>query len=124
VGQMAIFAALNLRFIGQVTGCEVHIVGREDGVQRMRAPRGERAYGNKVPRDRGANTILIASMTFEGAMGETMMTVEGCTDRFVFEAYYVEHFLAPSLEENLSLPYHEDRDREVPARCSLHSIKL
>ena len=32
------------------------------------APRGERAYG-KVLRNRGKNTTLIASITFEGAMG-------------------------------------------------------
>jgi hypothetical protein len=42
---------------------------------RARAPRGERAYG-KVPRNRGKNTTLIASITFEGVMGE-VMTIEG-----------------------------------------------
>jgi transposase len=61
---------------------------------RARAPRGERAYG-KVPRNRGKNTTLIASMTLEGGMGEAM-AVEGATDARVFEAY-VEGFLAPSL---------------------------
>jgi transposase len=64
--------------------------------QRARAPRGKRAYG-KVPRNRGKNTTLIASITLEGAMGESM-TVEGATDTQAFEAY-VEHFLAPSLCE-------------------------
>jgi hypothetical protein len=34
-----------------------------------RAPKGERAYGS-VPRNRGKNTTLIASMTLEGGMGE------------------------------------------------------
>src|SRR4051812_30104127 len=63
---------------------------------RARAPRGERAYG-KVPRKRGKNTTLIAAITLEGAMGESM-TVEGATDALAFEAY-VEHFLAPSLCE-------------------------
>jgi transposase len=63
---------------------------------RARAPRGERAYG-KVPRNRGKNTTLIAAITLEGAMGESM-TVEGATDSEVFEAY-VERFLAPALEE-------------------------
>jgi transposase len=63
---------------------------------RARAPKGERAYG-KVPRNRGKNTTLIASITLEGAMGESM-TIEGATDAEAFEAY-VEHFLAPSLEE-------------------------
>jgi transposase len=61
-----------------------------------RAPRGKRAYG-KVPRNRGKNTTLIASMTLEGAMGESM-TIEGATDAAAFEAY-VEHFLAPILKE-------------------------
>jgi transposase len=63
---------------------------------RARAPRGKRAYG-KVPRNRGKNTTLIAAITLEGAMGESM-TVEGATDAEAFEAY-VEHFLAPSLCE-------------------------
>src|SRR5215204_6209997 len=63
---------------------------------RARAPKGKRAYG-KVPRNRGKNTTLIASITLEGAMGESM-TVEGATDALAFEAY-VEHFLAPTLEE-------------------------
>jgi len=63
---------------------------------RARAPRGKRAYG-KVPRNRGKNTTLIASITLEGAMGESM-SVEGATDSEAFEAY-VEHFLAPSLTE-------------------------
>jgi transposase len=61
-----------------------------------RAPRGQRAYG-KVPRNRGKNETLIASITFEGAMGASM-TIEGATDAAAFEAY-VEHFLAPSLEK-------------------------
>jgi hypothetical protein len=63
---------------------------------RARAPRGERAYG-KVPRNRGKNTTLIASITLEGGMGASM-TIEGATDAEVFEAY-VEHFLAPTLKE-------------------------
>lgn len=63
---------------------------------RARAPRGKRAYGRE-PRNRGKNTTLIASMTLAGAMG-TSMAVEGATDKEVFEAY-VEHFLAPALEE-------------------------
>ncbi len=63
---------------------------------RARAPRGKRAYG-KVPRNRGKNTTLIAAITLQGAMGESM-TVEGATDAETFEAY-VEHFLAPELCE-------------------------
>ncbi len=61
-----------------------------------RAPRGKRAYG-KVPTNRGKNTTLIAAITLEGAMGESM-TIEGATDALAFEAY-VEHYLAPSLEK-------------------------
>ncbi len=63
---------------------------------RARAPRGVRAYG-KVPRNRGKNTTLIASITLEGGMGGAMI-VEGATDALAFEAY-VEHFLAPTLAE-------------------------
>lgn len=63
---------------------------------RARAPRGERAYG-KVPRNRGKNQTLIASITLQGAMGASM-TIEGATEAEAFEAY-VEHFLAPTLEE-------------------------
>jgi transposase len=58
-----------------------------------RAPRGERAYG-KVPRNRGPNTTLLASMTRRG-MGPCL-AVEGPTTKAVFEAY-VEQVLAPSL---------------------------
>ena len=66
------------------------------GRLRARAPKGKRAYG-KVPRNRGKNTTLIAAITLQGGMGESM-TVEGATDALAFEAY-VEHFLAPSLGE-------------------------
>ena len=62
---------------------------------RSRAPRGVRAYG-RVPKNRGKNLTLIASMSLYG-MGESMC-IEGATDAKVFEAY-VEHFLAPSLRE-------------------------
>jgi transposase len=63
---------------------------------RARASRGKRAYG-KVPRNRGKNTTLIAAITLQGGMGESM-TVEGATDALAFETC-VEHFLAPSLRE-------------------------
>ena len=62
---------------------------------RSRAPKGLRAYG-KVPRNRGKNLTLIASMSLHG-MGESMC-FEGATDSAAFEVY-VEHFLAPSLSE-------------------------
>ena len=63
---------------------------------RARAPKGERAYG-KLPRNRGKNQTLIASLTLQGGMGASM-SVEGATDSEVFEAY-VERFLAPTLTE-------------------------
>jgi transposase len=59
-----------------------------------RAPRGERAYSS-LPRNRGKNTTLLASMSLEG-MG-VAMAVEGSTTQKVFEAY-VERFLAPTLK--------------------------
>ncbi len=62
---------------------------------RSRAPRGERAYG-KVPRNRGKNLTLIASMSLLG-MGEAMC-VEGAIDAKAFEVY-VEYFLAPTLQQ-------------------------
>ena len=62
---------------------------------RSRAPRGVRAYG-RVPKNRGKNLTLIASMSLSG-MGESMC-IEGATDAKAFEVY-VEHFLAPSLTE-------------------------
>ncbi len=58
------------------------------------SPRGHRAFF-EVPRNRGPNTTLLASMTIEG-MGPSM-AIEGPTTKEVFEAY-VEHFLAPALK--------------------------
>jgi len=58
------------------------------------APVGERAYF-EVPRNRGKNTTLIASLHAEG-MGPSM-AVEGGTTSRVFESY-VERVLAPALE--------------------------
>ena len=72
----------------------------EMGVHTSLAPlygysrKGERVY-LQVPRNRGTNTTLLASMTL-GGMGETM-AVEGSTNQEVFEAY-VEHALAPTLQ--------------------------
>ena len=57
------------------------------------APRGQRARCS-VPRNRGKNTTLLASMSVEG-MGPAL-AVEGTTNREVFEAY-VEQVLAPAL---------------------------
>ena len=58
-----------------------------------RAPKGERAYGS-VPRNRGKNTTLLASMSSLGMGG--VMAVEGATTKVVFETY-VERVLAPTL---------------------------
>jgi transposase len=76
---------------------------------------GKRAYCS-VPRNRGKNTTLLASMDAKG-MGPTL-AVEGATDREVFEAY-VEEVLAPSLRsgqivvmDNLSA-HKGDRVREL-----------
>jgi transposase len=58
------------------------------------AKKGERAYCS-VPRNRGANTTLLASMSMEG-MGPCL-AVTGSTTATVFEAY-VERVLCPSLK--------------------------
>ena len=57
------------------------------------SPKGRRAYA-QVPRNRGANTTLLASMSLEG-MGPCL-AVEGPTTTTVFEAY-LEKALAPGL---------------------------
>lgn len=59
------------------------------------SPKGERVR-LEVPRNRGKNTTLLASMTLLGGMGETM-AVEGSTNQEVFEAY-MEYALAPTLQ--------------------------
>jgi hypothetical protein len=58
------------------------------------SPKGERAYSS-VPRNRGANTTLLSSMTVAG-MGPSLAVV-GATTKAVFETY-VERVLASSLE--------------------------
>jgi transposase len=57
------------------------------------SPKGSRACA-QIPRNRGANTTLLASMSLEG-MGPSL-AVEGATTATVFEVY-VEKVLAPSL---------------------------
>jgi transposase len=61
---------------------------------RARAPKGQRAYG-RVPRNRGKNQTLIASVSLEGGMGASL-SIEGSTDSELFETY-VEEVLAPTL---------------------------
>ncbi len=58
------------------------------------APKGERAR-SKVPRNRGQNTTILASMMIEG-MGPCVVVV-GSTTAAVFEAY-VEQVLSPALQ--------------------------
>ena len=57
------------------------------------SPRGERVH-LEVPRNRGKNTTLIASMS-AGGMGKCL-AVEGAITKVLFEAY-VERVLTPSL---------------------------
>ena len=87
------------------------------------SPRGERARCS-VPRNRGPNTTLLASMTAEG-MGPCL-AVQGATTRIVFEAY-IEKVLLPSLRhgqvvvmDNLSA-HKSERIRELleSAGCEL-----
>ncbi len=87
------------------------------------SPCGQRAFF-EVPRNRGPNTTLLASMTIEG-MGPSM-AIEGSTTKEVFEAY-VEHFLAPALKsgqivvmDNLSAHKGENVRRLIEDRgCTL-----
>jgi transposase len=58
------------------------------------APKGERAHGS-VPRNRGKNTTLLASLSLEG-VGACLL-IEGAVNARAFEAY-VELVLAPSLK--------------------------
>ena len=58
-----------------------------------RAPKGKRVHGS-VPRNRGKNTTLLASLSLQG-IGACMI-IEGAVNAVAFEAY-VEHILAPSL---------------------------
>ena len=59
------------------------------------APKGQRAYWC-VPRNRGANTTVLSSMSIEG-MGPSL-SVEGTTTSVLFETY-VEQVLAPELRK-------------------------
>lgn len=58
-----------------------------------RAPKGERVHGS-VPRNRGKNTTLLASLSLTGV--GACMIIEGAVNARAFEAY-IEHILAPSL---------------------------
>ena len=87
------------------------------------SPSGERAPCS-VPRNRGKNTTILASLTLEG-MGPTV-AIEGSNNAVVFETY-VEQFLVPALRvgqvivmDNLSV-HKGERVRELVegAGCEL-----
>jgi transposase len=59
-----------------------------------RAPKGKRARG-AIPRNRGKNMTLIASLSLQG-LGESLI-LDGAANTEVFEIY-VEQILAPSLQ--------------------------
>jgi transposase len=88
--------------------------------------KGQRAHCS-VPRNRGKNTTLLASMSLEG-MGPSL-AVEGATTSAVFETY-VERVLAPNLRkgqvvvmDNLSA-HKKDRVRELIEGQSCELIYL
>lgn len=88
-----------------------------------RAPKGQRAYGS-VPRHRGKNMTVLASLSLEG-MGACLV-MEGSVNAPVFEAY-VEQILAPSLSpgqivvlDNLSV----HKGARVRQRISAHGCEL
>ena len=87
------------------------------------SPSGERARCS-VPRNRGKNTTMLASMTIEGM--RPTLAMEGSTDALVFETY-MEQCLAPTLKsgqvvvmDNLNA-HKSERVRELvdEARCEL-----
>jgi transposase len=100
-------------------------MGANTSLSSLRAwsKRGERAHC-LVPRNRGRNTTLLASMSAEG-MGSSL-AVEGTTTRSVFETY-VEKVLLPGLQRGQivvmdNLAAHKgDRIRELieSAGCEL-----
>ncbi len=51
-----------------------------------------------MPRNRGKNTTLIASITLEGAIG-TSMAFEGATDKEAFEVSTSSTSLCPPLKK-------------------------
>jgi hypothetical protein len=93
------------------------------------APKGQSAYWS-VPRNRGANTTVLSSMSVEG-MGASL-TVEGATTSAVFEAY-VEQVLAPTLRkgqavvmDNLLSPQRRKgtrADRSARLRALIYSCR-
>ncbi len=91
-----------------------------------RAPKGQRATGS-VPRNRGRNTTLIASLSREG-MSESLI-LEGAAQAQAFELY-VEQILGPSLRpgqivimDNLSVHKGKKVRQAIEARgCELRFL--
>lgn len=86
---------------------------------RGRAPRGERVC-ESVPRNYGAQTSLIGTLSLSGV--EAVMTMEGAVDTDVFNVY-LEQVLRPTIKrgdvlvlDNLSA-HHASRIEEVAAEC-------
>jgi hypothetical protein len=84
-----------------------------------RAPRGERVR-ESVPRNYGAQTSLISSLSLAGV--EATMSIEGAVDTEVFDAY-VERVLGPTIRagdvvvlDNLTA-HRSSRIEEVAAEC-------
>jgi transposase len=91
-----------------------------------RAPRGERIV-ERVPRNYGAQTSLISSLSLAGV--EATMSVEGAVDTEVFNAY-VEQVLRPTLRagdvvvlDNLAA-HRASRIEQVAAECRATVIWL
>lgn len=87
------------------------------------APRGQRCLG-EAPRNRGANTSILAAMSPAGLIAT--MTVEGATNKEVFSTY-LDHFLCPALRtgqtvilDNLAVHKSEEVRAKIEARgCRL-----
>ena len=77
-----------------IRGCEM---GTNTSLSPLYAysPKGTRAYA-EVPRNRGKNTTLLASMSLGEGMGPCL-AVEGATSATIFESY-AQRVLAPTLK--------------------------
>jgi transposase len=91
-----------------------------------RAPRGERVT-ERVPRNYGAQTSLISSLSLGGV--EATMSIEGAVDTEVFDAY-IEQVLGPTIRagdvlvlDNLTA-HRASRVEQVAAECGAGVIWL
>lgn len=91
-----------------------------------RAPRGERIT-ERVPRNYGAQTSLISSLSLGGV--EATMSIEGAVDTEVFDAY-IQQVLRPTVSAGEvlvldNLPAHRaSRVEQVAAECNATVIWL